>query len=108
MPRTGRMNNDSYFVNGCSSLAWGIILALTMTAPVALAAERDQDASVASVGGQVRADLFTGTATTSIPIEVPRAETACSRIAASSMAPPTETAGSAWVCVSRMKAVPEI
>ncbi len=36
-----------------------------------LAQETDQEVPVASVGGEVRADLFTGTATTSIPIDVP-------------------------------------
>ncbi len=33
--------------------------------------ETDQDVPVGAVGGSVHADLFTGTATTSIPIEVP-------------------------------------
>ena len=36
-----------------------------------IANETDQDAPVGAVGGAVHADLFTGTATTSIPIEVP-------------------------------------
>ena len=37
----------------------------------ALAQEKDSEAPVGAVGGAVHADLFTGTATTSIPIEVP-------------------------------------
>ena len=44
---------------------------LLWTALPALAQETDQDMPVGAVGGTVHADLFTGTATTSIPIEVP-------------------------------------
>ena len=38
---------------------------------MAVAQEKDSEAPVGAVGGAVHADLFTGTATTSIPIEVP-------------------------------------
>ena len=52
------------------------ILGLVVTVTLALAwpagaQETDQEAPVGAVGGPVHADLFTGTATTSIPIEVP-------------------------------------
>ena len=39
--------------------------------PVTLSAQENVDMPIGSVGGNIRADLFTGTATTSIPIAVP-------------------------------------
>ena len=39
--------------------------------PNAMAKETDTETPVAGLGGEVRADLFTGTLTTSIPINVP-------------------------------------
>ena len=39
--------------------------------PAAYPQETDQEVPIGAVGGTVHADLFTGTATTSIPIEVP-------------------------------------
>ncbi len=49
-----------------------VILAGLLFVPTFTAAnETDQDVPVSAVGGTVHADLFTGTATTSIPIAVP-------------------------------------
>lgn len=50
----------------------GIILTTLLVTPSFTAAnETDQEMPVSAVGGAVHADLFTGTATTSIPIAVP-------------------------------------
>ena len=49
-----------------------VIIGMSVSSvPMAYAQETDQDAPVSAVGGAVHADPFTGTATTSIPIEVP-------------------------------------
>ena len=48
-----------------------ILASLLFVPPFAFANETDQDVPVSAVGGAVHADLFTGTATTSIPIAVP-------------------------------------
>ena len=48
-----------------------ILASLLFGPPFTLANETDQDVPVSAVGGAVHADLFTGTATTSIPIAVP-------------------------------------
>jgi len=48
-----------------------VILATLFFTLLTLAQETDKDMPVGAVGGTVHADLFTGTATTSIPIEVP-------------------------------------
>ena len=49
-----------------------VILASLLFVPTFTSAnETDQDMPVSAVGGAVHADLFTGTATTSIPIAVP-------------------------------------
>ena len=48
-----------------------ILTGLLVTPAVTAANEIDQDVPVSAVGGAVHADLFTGTATTSIPIAVP-------------------------------------
>src|SRR5438093_9374480 len=49
----------------------GLILVLLSWSSPLHAKETDEDMPVVAVGGAVHADLFTGTATTSIPIEVP-------------------------------------
>ena len=46
-------------------------LSLLVLVPPTVAQEPDQDVPVTAVGGPVHADLFTGAATTSIPIDVP-------------------------------------
>ena len=51
-------------------LLCALVVVFSTTSP-SLAQETDQDMPVGAVGGSVHADLFTGTATTSIPIEVP-------------------------------------
>jgi len=51
-------------------LLCAMVVVFSTTSP-SLAQETDQDMPVGAVGGSVHADLFTGTATTSIPIEVP-------------------------------------
>ena len=48
-----------------------ILASLLFVPPFAFANETDQDVPVSAVGGTVHADLFTGTATTSIPIAMP-------------------------------------
>ncbi len=48
-----------------------ILASLLVTPTVTSANETDQEMPVSAVGGTVHADLFTGTATTSIPIAVP-------------------------------------
>ena len=48
-----------------------LLVSLLVVPSVAFANETDQDVPVSAVGGAVHADLFTGTATTSIPIAVP-------------------------------------
>ncbi len=48
-----------------------ILTSLLFTPTFTAANETDQDVPVSAVGGAVHADLFTGTATTSIPIAVP-------------------------------------
>ena len=48
-----------------------ILAGLLFVPPVTFANETDQDVPVSAVGGAVHADLFTDTATTSIPIAVP-------------------------------------
>jgi len=52
------------------TLLFTLVVTFTTTTPT-FAQETDQDMPVGAVGGSVHADLFTGTATTSIPIEVP-------------------------------------
>ena len=47
------------------------LLFLFVISPPALAVETDTEMPIGAVGGEVRTDLFTGTATTSIPISVP-------------------------------------
>ena len=55
-----------------SFLTFILFLLICLAAPSwAVAQEKDSEAPVGAVGGAVHADLFTGTATTSIPIEVP-------------------------------------
>ena len=54
-----------------SSLPLVILVSLLFVPPFTSAKETDQDVPVSAVGGAVHADLFTGTATTSIPIAVP-------------------------------------
>ena len=51
-------------------LLCAMVVVFSITSPT-LAQETDQDMPVGAMGGSVHADLFTGTATTSIPIEVP-------------------------------------
>ena len=58
------------------TLGWSVIGTLGLSVVLSLplttwATETDQEAPVGAVGGAVHADPFTGTATTSIPIEVP-------------------------------------
>ena len=48
-----------------------LLVSFLVVPPVTSANETDQDVPVSAVGGAVHADLFTGTATTSIPIAVP-------------------------------------
>ncbi len=48
-----------------------VLTSVLFIVPPILANETDQDMPVSAVGGAVHADLFTGTATTSIPIAVP-------------------------------------
>ena len=48
-----------------------LLNAIVLGSPLGWAQETDQESPVGAVGGAVHADLFTGTATTSIPIEVP-------------------------------------
>ena len=54
-----------------SSFTLAILATLLFTPTFTLANETDQDVPVNAVGGTVHADLFTGIATTSIPIAVP-------------------------------------
>ena len=55
-----------------SFLTFILFLLISLAVPSwTLAQEKDSEAPVGAVGGAVHADLFTGTATTSIPIEVP-------------------------------------
>ncbi len=64
-------------MNGCAPALRKMALTLVIVSmsfynlPIAHAEETDQDMPVGAVGGAVHADPFTGTATTSIPIEVP-------------------------------------
>ncbi len=51
-------------------LLCAMVVVFSITSPT-FAQETDQDMPVGAVGGSVHADLFTGTATMSIPIEVP-------------------------------------
>ena len=53
------------------ALPLAILISLLFVPSFASAKETDQDMPVSAVGGAVHADLFTGTATTSIPIAVP-------------------------------------
>ena len=48
-----------------------ILTSLLFVPSFTFANETDQEMPVSAVGGTVHADLFTGTATTSIPIAVP-------------------------------------
>ncbi len=48
-----------------------LLTIVVLGSPLAWAQETDQNAPVGTVGGAVHADPFTGTATTSIPIEIP-------------------------------------
>jgi len=62
----------SAVVKSCRFLLSILFLSIAFLAqPVILVAEEHVDMPIGSVGGNVRADLFTGTATTSIPIAVP-------------------------------------
>ena len=53
-------------------LPLAILTSLLFTPTFTSANETDQEMPVSAVGGTVHADLFTGTATTSIPIAVPQ------------------------------------
>ena len=72
-----------------------LLISLLVVPSVTSANETDQDVPVSAVGGAVHADLFTGTATTSIPIAVPRGAAVSNPTLPSSTTAPTATAGSA-------------
>ena len=49
---------------------WSVVFLALMAQPT-WSGETDKESPVGAVGGAVHADPFTGTATTSIPIDVP-------------------------------------